>query len=280
MSESTHTIRIRVDATNPGQFFACCGLLELASRLNPGSTAWFVANEFCISTQLTLREILGCAKNITLAGSAGVSESEGENEDEDESEGEDDKAAPPLLIVAPVAMRLDWWFDKPLKTWAGSMDARAIFLAMCKAIDAEGVDPLNQAQVVFEEQGLTATGKKRKPKKREPFYFDARRTGNAHSIDIGFSPDKLKAQTLAHPAVEALCFIGLQRARPRPTERPRVFDYQLWSEPTEVSLVPAAVNGLIPDGRPRVFRFENWFRTGQRKHKAFRTAKPATTLQP
>ena len=34
MSESSHTIRIRVDATNPGQFFACCGLLELASRLS------------------------------------------------------------------------------------------------------------------------------------------------------------------------------------------------------------------------------------------------------
>ena len=30
------TIRIRVDLSNPGQFFACCGLFELADRLWPG----------------------------------------------------------------------------------------------------------------------------------------------------------------------------------------------------------------------------------------------------
>jgi hypothetical protein len=29
----TPTIRIAVGPTNPGQFFACCGLLELADRL-------------------------------------------------------------------------------------------------------------------------------------------------------------------------------------------------------------------------------------------------------
>jgi len=31
--------RIRVDPTNPGQFFACCGLLELADRLWPSAEA-------------------------------------------------------------------------------------------------------------------------------------------------------------------------------------------------------------------------------------------------
>ena len=41
MSEPAHTIRIRVDATNPGQFFACCGLLELAARLRPGAFGCF-----------------------------------------------------------------------------------------------------------------------------------------------------------------------------------------------------------------------------------------------
>ena len=30
------SIRIAVDPTNPGQFFACCGLLELADRLWSG----------------------------------------------------------------------------------------------------------------------------------------------------------------------------------------------------------------------------------------------------
>jgi hypothetical protein len=31
MSETTSTISVNVDVTNPGQFFACCGLLELVT---------------------------------------------------------------------------------------------------------------------------------------------------------------------------------------------------------------------------------------------------------
>src|SRR2546426_8586354 len=34
-------ISINVDIRNPGQFFACCGLLEISSRLWPESEGWF-----------------------------------------------------------------------------------------------------------------------------------------------------------------------------------------------------------------------------------------------
>ncbi len=37
MSSENPSIRVNIDPTNPGQFFACCGLLELADRLWPGS---------------------------------------------------------------------------------------------------------------------------------------------------------------------------------------------------------------------------------------------------
>ncbi len=37
MSAKNANIAIPVDLTNPGQFFACCGLLELADRLWHGS---------------------------------------------------------------------------------------------------------------------------------------------------------------------------------------------------------------------------------------------------
>jgi CRISPR-associated protein Csb3 len=33
MTHPEPNITIKVDVTNPGQFFACCGLLELADRL-------------------------------------------------------------------------------------------------------------------------------------------------------------------------------------------------------------------------------------------------------
>src|SRR5437667_9249609 len=41
MSDRQPNITLPVDLTNPGQFFACCGLLELADRLWPGAEGWF-----------------------------------------------------------------------------------------------------------------------------------------------------------------------------------------------------------------------------------------------
>ena len=53
-------IKIPVDLTNPGQFFACCGLLELADRLWPGAEGWIGGREFCIQFDGTLRTLLAC----------------------------------------------------------------------------------------------------------------------------------------------------------------------------------------------------------------------------
>ena len=92
------------------------------------------------------------------------------------------------------------------------------------------------------------------------------RTGRAKQL-------RALMNTLAHPVVEALCLVGLQRCRPRPTRTPRVFDYFTWHIPLPVSVVPAAVSGLIGDGD--CYHFANAFRTDQRKHKAFM---PATRI--
>ena len=109
--------------------------------------------------------------------------------------------------------------------------------------------------------------------KKEPFYFDANRGPNAHSRDVGFATNDLKLETLASPAVEFLTLVGLQRAIPAPIPKgPRKFDYHLWVKPLPISLLPAAVNGLLPDNSSGTLRFESWYRTGQRKHKAFLTA--------
>jgi len=45
MTEHTPNIAIPVDLTNPGHFFACCGLLELADRLWPGAEGLFENEE-------------------------------------------------------------------------------------------------------------------------------------------------------------------------------------------------------------------------------------------
>ena len=62
------TIRVNVDPTNPGQFFACCGLLELADRLWPGAEGWFTegGREFRIACSGTLKCLLEALVACTL----------------------------------------------------------------------------------------------------------------------------------------------------------------------------------------------------------------------
>ena len=58
MSRPEPNITVNVEATNPGQFFACCGLLELADRLWPGAEGWFQEDKFFVACGGTLRKLL------------------------------------------------------------------------------------------------------------------------------------------------------------------------------------------------------------------------------
>ncbi len=264
------SLRVNVDLTNPGQFFACCGLLELADRLWPGAEGWFEGGEFCVECDGDLRLLLQAASSTRIQGMDGTGD-----EVEAENDEEEDDAFEPIILLSPVALRLDWWQDKSLKPWAGSMKVKLITVAMSFAVDPDSIDPLGQTQVVFDPPTLTTTGKPKKPKKREPFYFDSRRGANATALDIGFMPDTIKTlKTFAHPAVEFFALVGLQRCRPRPTDTPRVFDYFTWAVPCGTAVLPLAVCGLLGDPHARGYRFENAFRTGQKKHKAFNPATP------
>jgi CRISPR-associated protein Csb3 len=110
--------------------------------------------------------------------------------------------------------------------------------------------------------------------KVEPFYFDSRRAPNSHSRDVGFAPNDLGMTTIAFPAVEFFCLVGIQRCVPRLTNELRIFDYFTWPIPLPTNLLLAASSGTLELRGQRGYRFENWFRTGQKKHKAFKTAIP------
>lgn len=254
---------VRVDANNPGQFFACCGLLELADRLWRGAEGWFGQGVFLLrpldaatGVDRTLAGLLGCVTSISL-----------------EPAGSDDLASP-VYLPDPFELQLDWWRDeqaggKRLKVWAGTMGSVRIARAMYGALRQPRfleADLLNQSLVVYDPND--------RKKKVEPFYFDARRGANARSIDVGFSPDTLSMTTVAYPAVEFLCLVGLQRFRPMPVGTSRLFDYFPWTVPLDCRLASCAAVGLLPHARGPRFRFENAFRTDQRKHKAFTAATP------
>lgn len=62
----TPTDSIPVDITNPGQFFACCGILELADRLWPGATGWFEGSHFQLSAEGSLETIMKTLADSTV----------------------------------------------------------------------------------------------------------------------------------------------------------------------------------------------------------------------
>lgn len=254
------TFAVDVDPTNPGQFFACCGLLELTSRLDPSATGRFEGAHFVVEGLPLLQDVLTALTGATF-----------------EHLDPNDATASPLLLGAPFDLRLDWWKDesaggRELKVWAGTMQSTRIVQAMTAALRAPELqvpELFDVGQVVYDPAEPT--------KKVEPFYFDARRAPNAHSRDVGFSPNDLDLTTTAFPAVEALCFIGLQRCRPRAVpRRRRIFEYRTWPVPLPICVVPAVVAGSAPMRGARSYRFETWFRTGQKKHKAFRAAVPVS----
>ena len=256
MTRPDASITVKVDLTNPGQFFACCGLLELADRLWPGAEGWFGDAEFHVACPGTRDELLRQITSVEL-----------------ERIDPDDEMASPLRVTSPFHLTLDWWRDeiaggKRLKVWAGSMRSGRIARAMQKAI-IEAPDPerlFDHAAIVYDPD--------QSEKKVEPYYFDSRRGWNAQSLDVGFATDSLKIKTLAYPAVEFLCLVGLQRFRPAPTEHRRVFDYHAWFDPLPVSPATVAASGTLRVRNSEGYRFENAFRTAQRKHKSFLPATP------
>lgn len=258
MIEAAPNITMSVDVTNPGQFFACCGLLELADRLWPGTEGWFGHGDhrFFLATNGTLEGLVGAVATAELIAAR-----------------PSDPYASPVIIGTPFRrLAIDWWETdmtgaRDLKVWAGTMESVGIAQAMQHAMRS----PDFYTPDLF-DIGMVVTTAQDARKKKEPYYFDARRAPNAHSRDIGFSPNDLGMTSIAHPAVELLCLIGLQAARPAPAGRPRVYDYFTWHTPLLPSLLLAASTGSLRLPGARTYRFENWFRTGQRKHKAFRRA--------
>ena len=255
------TIRIRVDLSNPGQFFACCGLFELADRLWPGIEirGAFQPTQFGLwtdSTDCSLAQIVDSFVNVAV-----------------QQLDPGDNAASPLYLAEPFDLRLDWWqkLEGPnktrvdlgggdqLKTWAGKQFGPAIFRLMknaCGEIDRFNL--LDEPKAVYESKG----GKDKK-KTTSPFYFDARR--NETSLDIGFSPDEQDMSVIAYPAVESLALVGLRRFRPAADANgnSRSFLYTAWSEPVPSLVAMAAVAGMVHVRSCGTFRFSKPSRGGE-----------------
>ena len=237
-------IRFDVDLANPGQFFGCCGVFELAQRLWPRATAHFDDAQFVVS-EGDLRELI----EKTVEAPLDVLEPA-------------NQTSSALQLAGPFGLRLDWWkSERGLKTWAGRMSVDRIATSLQRDLPSTLNNGFfNDGHVVVGADG----------KKVEPYYFDGRRGAAALPLDVGFSSDALALETVAFSATEFFTLLGLQRFRPA-SAKLRVYRYRAWETSLPVTLAALAMANALPERGP-IFQFESAFRTDQRKHKAFSPA--------
>jgi CRISPR-associated protein Csx14 len=235
-------ITLDVDLRNPGQFFACCGVLELASRLWLGSEGWFARNgsraSFQVATGGGLNDPLGEIVRRICEPEDLVSIPQDEYVQALQADRQ------PVLVLPFGSLKLDWWLvserggDKSeLKVWAGQQTPERNINSLRNAWrQILGEAPEDEASRSLFQRRWPMTGR---------FGFDPAAAWEA--LDVGFSPDEQGVPVQTSPATEILAAIGLQRCRPVMTEkRGRWFTYRPWCAPIEIAVAPAAISGAGP----------------------------------
>lgn len=283
---TTSPINVSVDLTNPGQFFACCGLLELASRMDAQAEAWFANGQFKLCASLLLRDVIEHLHRTTIENTmaqgqkARLDELSAMTKKRRESiEGADDekksleslRRESPIVLSGRVPLLVDWFADEfaggsRFKTWAGQQSVLDIARAMHRGLGEAGVHDEATLWNSTRRVGL-------------PFFFDSDLGGQGSALDIGFSFDPLaesdatRITGMSRPALELLAFIGLQRFRPNEITRNR-FTYVAWPCPIPVSVAAGAACRAFLLGDAPVYEFRLLYRT-----KYLKSFLPAIPLQ-
>jgi CRISPR-associated protein Csb3 len=268
---------VRLDKTNPCQFLACCGLLELADRLWGDVEGWFDQGAyFCLrSTHETsnwnaaklINEIAQCPLDNTMT------DSQRKRHEELSAMPRKAREANPALeaekkqldalhreaavvLRDPFNLRLDWFLDeraegKVFKTWAGQQSVVDIATKMQALID---LDRVSTEECLFRSTSGDCL----------PFNFDSDLGGAGSALDIGFSIDPLKDTGLRiriRPLLEFAAFVGLQRFRPRRIGTENLYEFSAWSEPLFREVAVAVVCGSVECLRSRTLKFSLLYRT-------------------
>jgi CRISPR-associated protein Csb3 len=289
VADLTPTIRVKLDPCNPGQFLACCGLLELADRLWGGAEGWFEEDDprFCLRPQAQgmkgaaeglLGELARCRLSNTMTEEQNARLKELTTMTAKERERtaglDDEKKAleklrreAPLVLHEPFRLRIDWFLDSRaggdrFKTWAGQQSVLDIGCAMKRPLESSRWKDLEP------DRWLTETS----DDNSLPFNFDSDLGGQASALDMGFSGDPLGMSGRTRPLVELAAFIGLQRFRPYADARENRYTLATWREPLAPVLAAVAACGLLKISGCQTYQFRLLYRT--KYLKSFLPAQP------
>jgi len=241
MTNPEPTIRIPVDLTNPGQFFACCGLLELASRMDEHALSWF-ANGSVFNLSGSIEDLIVGFRNaqyrqVELDDSA-LRLRNGKTP-------KDPSTVNPVEITprGATSLTLDWWLrpheHNGLKLWSGSNRLIALVEDVFTAIKQRQDDARVLLTTSFQLP-------------RQPFFYAAARP--LHEREFGVSMDKIGREFEHLPYVELLALIGLQRFRPSLIARQR-FRYFSWAIPIPAEIACAVIAGAVESLSDECFEF-------------------------
>lgn len=286
MSNPDSVIRVNVDVTNPGQFFACCGLLELSDRLWPGATGWFEGPAFCIcapsATRLAARELASQFTECRILSSMTDEQTarlkvlknlkkdlRNEATNRETAELSEKWERERLCIPVGSHVWLDWWSDEladgsHLKTWAGKQMISEIVRALHASLKKVELAENDSAQWL----SLSTSGG------GLPLYFDSDIGDCSSSLDVGFSMDAIDMRSQIRPVLELLAFIGLQRFRPKTIERKSRYGYATWATPLLPELASVVCGLGIDQFAQSRFEFKLFYRT--KYLKSFLPAVPLT----
>ena len=285
-------IRVRVDPTNPGQFFACCGLLELADRLWDGAEGWFCKQglDFILrpievrpdsTASLLVRKITRCQLTNTMTDAqlqrrAKLSSMSKKQREATPSLDAEKKVLDtlwreaPILLHAPFNLQLDWFVDDRagghmFKTWAGQQSVLDIASGMKASVGTNewiAIPPENWLSKYSKTDCL-------------PFNFDSDLGGIGSDCDVGFSFDQLQTISVqTRPLVELLAFVGLQRFWPVRIAMTNHYRFALWFDPLVPEIAATAACDLLDSPDSRAFEFQLLYRT--KYLKSFLPATPIT----
>jgi len=284
-------IRIRVDPTNPGQFFACCGLLELADRLWGGAEGWFsnqglnfilrpMKEDLNSTASMLIVNIARCRLTNTMSDAqlqrrAELSSMAKKQREEDPSLDAEKKALDvlwreaPVLLHEPFNLRLDWFVDDrgggaAFKTWAGQQSVLDIAVGMKTFTGTEEWIETSTEDWLFKRVKTDCL----------PYNFDSDLGGMGSDRDVGFSFDPLKTINIqTRPFVELLAFVGLQRFRPIRIAMANRYQYALWFDPLVPEVAATGACTLLELPNSQVFEFPLLYRT-----KYLKSFLPATPI--
>lgn len=224
-------IELRLDPENPAQFFACCGLFELATLLSetngqPGVEAAFDYDRRQPRNALFRlhRSPKSLSELIQFLKAAEASTAEAS-----------DKAPVALKFSERTELTLDWWLmpnraeKSDLKLWAGRQQT---LRNLVKPMQEEIPDVCGPSLL---EESAPMKGR---------FGLDPRSSWN--TLDFGSSPDAQDAKVSTFAATEILAAVGLQGFRPFRREHRNVYGYRLWATPLPSVVARAAVQEVFP----------------------------------